>query len=265
MKAVVLAAAALAAMATSAPAAAVVTTFATFSATGGANARWVNSGTSATRTSDAVYYTTSTPTSNVAGPVGVTFSFINSAIAAAVTDVSASYSLNAIVARNSPIVVSGTTLIQPGIIGSFSFLSAAPITVSGPGLTTTFYAAGSNLLSGTFSGGSLIAARNGTAGAGFASGINGATISYTSDFLNFDALAELDRSIAFTAITPRSFVGANGALRSFRAVTGGQFSVDPNPIPVAANVPEPSAWALLVAGFGLVGVSMRRRKHSVTA
>jgi hypothetical protein len=33
----------------------------------------------------------------------------------------------------------------------------------------------------------------------------------------------------------------------------------------ASNVPEPQTWALLVAGFGLVGVSMRRRKQASVA
>jgi hypothetical protein len=29
----------------------------------------------------------------------------------------------------------------------------------------------------------------------------------------------------------------------------------------AADVPEPAAWALLIAGFGLAGASLRRRRH----
>jgi hypothetical protein len=33
-----------------------------------------------------------------------------------------------------------------------------------------------------------------------------------------------------------------------------------------AAVPEPASWAMLIAGFGLVGVSARRRKaHSAAA
>ena len=30
--------------------------------------------------------------------------------------------------------------------------------------------------------------------------------------------------------------------------------------PAAAAVPEPVTWALLIAGFGMVGVGMRRRR-----
>jgi hypothetical protein len=259
-------AAALAAVTAAAPAAAVLTTFATYSAVGGANIRFVNSGTSAGRTTDATYYTTATPTSTVRGAALVNFSFINSLIAPSVNNISARYSLDAVVAKNSPLVIAGTTYIQPGISGTFSFLSTAPIVVSGPGLITTVYATGSNLLSGTFSSSSLIASRLGTSGATFASGVIGTTISFTSDFLSFDALSLLDRSTSLTAIAPGSFPGTNGALRTFRAVSGGQFSADPSPTALAAAaVPEPATWTMLLAGFGLVGFSMRRRKNEVAA
>ncbi len=259
-------AAAVATLAAATPAAAVLTTFATYSAVGGANIRFVNSGTSAGRTTDAIYQTTATPTSNALGSVLVNFSFINSLIAPSVSNVSARYMLNAVVAKNSPVLVLGTTYIQQGISGTFSFLSTAPIVVSGPGLITTVYATGSNLLSGSFSGSNLIASRLGTSGATFASGVIGTTISFSSDFLSFDALSLLDRSTSLTAIAPASFPAANGALRTFRAVTGGQFSADPSPTALAAAaVPEPATWTMLLAGFGLVGFSMRRRKNEVAA
>jgi PEP-CTERM motif len=41
------------------------------------------------------------------------------------------------------------------------------------------------------------------------------------------------------------------------------FLVDP-PIPGTQGVPEPASWALMIAGFGLVGAGMRRRKVTVT-
>jgi hypothetical protein len=259
-------AAALAALTAAAPAAAVLTTFATYSAVGGANIRFANSGTNAGRTTDAVYYTTATPTANTRGSALVNFSFINSPLTPSVTNLSARYTLDAVVARNSALVIAGTTYIQPGISGTFSYLSTAPITVSGAGLITTTYGAGSNLLSGTFNSGSLIASRLGTSGATFASGVLGTTINFTSDFLSFEALSLLDRSTSLTAIAPGSLPATNGALRSFRAVSGGQFSAEPNPTALAVSpTPEPSVWAMLLSGFGLVGFSLRRRKAVAAA
>lgn len=35
--------------------------------------------------------------------------------------------------------------------------------------------------------------------------------------------------------------------------------------PVTTGVPEPSAWALMIAGFGLAGSAVRRRRHAATA
>lgn len=37
------------------------------------------------------------------------------------------------------------------------------------------------------------------------------------------------------------------------------YSTGAAPIPTDSTVPEPAAWMLLIAGFGLVGASMRRR------
>lgn len=257
-------AAALASITAATPAAAVLTTFATYSAIGGANVRWVNSGTAATRTSDARLFTTTTPTSTGLGAVNVNFSFINSLLAPSVTNVNAAYTLNAIVSPFTPVVVNGSSYVQPGLSGSFSFITTSAIVVSGPGLTTTFYAAGSNLLSGTFSDAVFAGRRLGSSGAIFVSGLNFTNINFTSDFLSFNNAADLDFSTAMTSIIPGSFPAANGALRTFRAVSGGQFAADPRPIPLSI-VPEPATWGMLLAGFSLVGFSMRRRKHIVAA
>ena len=59
------------------------------------------------------------------------------------------------------------------------------------------------------------------------------------------------------------FAAGNGALRSFRAVAGGSFSSDPAPLAAAAVVPEPSTWAMLLTGFFMVGLSVRRRAAKV--
>ncbi len=246
------------------PAAAVVETFATYTAVGGGNnVRYVNSGTSASRTTDALYYTISTNGGTTPGAATVNFSFLEPKLAPFITNVSALYTLNASFAKNSP-AVGATTFSQDGLSGSFSFVSTSAITVSGPGLVTTTYAAGSNLLSGTFTGGSLLGTINGTAAATFASGPNGPSFTYTSDFLNFRPNANFDRATSLTAINPRLVKAANGALRGFRAVNSGQFSSDPAPLAAAAAVvPEPASWAMLVAGFGLVGASLRRRVRAI--
>lgn len=250
-----------------APAAAVVQTFATFSAsTLAKNYRLVNSGNSAHRTEDATVYTTSTGNSGP-GAAKVKFSYLIPALTPFVTDVDALYTLNGTIAKNSPIAAIGP-FDQTGFSGTFSFLTTTAITVSGPGFITHTYAAGSNLLSGVFSGGTIVGNIGGTSGASFASGLSGTTISFTSDFLDFSHVNSLDRATSLTATrAPFSkHLGANGALSSFRAVTGGQFSSDPVPIVnFTAAVPEPASWALMMVGFGLVGVSVRRRQRSVVA
>ncbi|TRW17043.1 Npun_F0296 family exosortase-dependent surface protein [Glacieibacterium frigidum] len=44
---------------------------------------------------------------------------------------------------------------------------------------------------------------------------------------------------------------------------GGGFELDN--ITIGATVPEPAAWAMMITGFGLVGLGMRRRMPVVTA
>ncbi len=51
--------------------------------------------------------------------------------------------------------------------------------------------------------------------------------------------------------------------------TIGQTIIIPDPTPDGGDtpsfIPEPAAWAMLVAGFGLTGAAMRRRRFVVTA
>lgn len=250
------------------PAAAVVQTFATFTAaTSAKNYRFVNLGNSARRTADANVYTTSTATATTPGAAAVKFSFLIPALAPFVTDVNALYTLNATIAKNSPVSSSGL-FNQTGLSGTFSFITTSAITVSGPSFITHTYAVGSNLLSGVFSGGDIVGNIGGTSGSSFASGLSGTNITFTSDFLDFTNAVSLDRATSLTAVGPQfsKHGGINGALSSFRAVTGGQFSSDPVPVVnFLAVVPEPSSWAMMVIGFGLVGVSIRRRKVVIAA
>ncbi|MEI6484834.1 MAG: PEPxxWA-CTERM sorting domain-containing protein [Sphingomonadales bacterium] len=245
----------LAAMAT--PAAAVSTTFATFSPKGGgANIRWTNVGGNR----NAAFYTTAKANSTVPGSIQVFFNFLQPGIGDILNNVPALFTLNGSV-TNTAATVSGATLTQSNLAGSFSFLTTAPITVAG-----IAFAKGANLLSGTFTGAEITGNRNGNS-ATFAGSAPGSITSFTSDFLDFVGGAKVDFSFAVSSIAPTlNALPVNGtparALRGFRGVAGGTFSSDPAP---SSFVPEPESWAMLLAGFAMIGVSLRSRRRSPVA
>lgn len=167
----------------------------------------------------------------------------------ALQGVSATYTLNAL--------VPGGTLPATGAFnldnatGTFSILSNQAIAAGG-----IVYAAGSNLLSGSFVGGFLDGTLDGTAGVVRGSTTGGVSIAFTSDFLDFGNVGEFDFSLPLTAVTP-PFGPADGTIQGFSASMGGQFSSEP--LPILGGVPEPESWAMMVLGFGLVGAVTRRR------
>lgn len=257
-------AASVASLAFSAPASAVVLTFATFSApTTAKNFSFVNSGnsTAVSRVNDAVLYTISSPTSNQPGSVIVQFSFLQSALAAYFTNVDAKFTYNAAIAKGTPAVSAFGGLAQQGMSGTFSFLTTSAITVGGPNFAPHTFAAGSNLLSGTFSSSTLFG--SGSSAATSSSTQGGSTVTFSSDFLDFTQTLDRDRSVTLTAISPSlsKHAGANQALNSFRATAGGQFSSDPAPL-INGLVPEPATWAMMLAGFGMVGFGLRTSRKS---
>lgn len=171
--------------------------------------------------------------------------------------------------NSAPDDVSGTTgslyTIDPltsvpgSRLVSFSFLSTSAISVGG-----TNYAAGSNLLSGTFTDVSVSGQTNASAAAYNGSTGGGSTIVFTSDFVSFVPGSDFDMSISLTSLAPLLFANPGAALRSFQAYSTGSFSSDPEAI-VVGGVPEPSVWAMLIAGFGLVGFQARRRRIAALA
>ena len=245
-------------LASATPSAAVISTFAQFEAIGTrGQTYWKNNGTTSSNGTGGTIYTTNTPTSTTPGSRLVRFSFLQPSIAPYVTSLTASYTLFASVAATPAQLLAGF-LIQPGISGSFSFVTTAPLTIG-----ATFYATGSNLLSGTFTQAAIFGPANGTAGSFSSSTSSGATITYTSDFLNFSPTVERDFAISFTSISsPLARASASKALRTFRAFSTGSFSSDPAPLVTA--VPEPHVWGLMIVGFGMVGVQVRRRQRRVT-
>jgi PEP-CTERM motif len=91
----------------------------------------------------------------------------------------------------------------------------------------------------------------------------GNPISYTSNVLNLPAFDLKDFSLAFTALTPSFSVAANGYGSPFEANIAGSFAGSDGE-GGTGGVPEPSAWVMLLAGFGLVGITARRRSGRVT-
>ena len=262
IKTVTAAAIALGAIAAAAPASAVVTTFAQFQAIGTKGQTYWKNDLSGSLGTGGSIYTTNTPTSTTPGSRLVSFSLVQPSIAPYVTNVNATYTLLASV-TNTPAQLSSGFLIQPGIAGSFSFKSNTAITIG-----STTYAAGSNLLSGTFTQAAIFGPRLGTAGSFSSSTTSGATITYTSDFLSFAPSVDRDFSISLTSIASAlQAVPTNGnptrALRTFRAFSTGSFSSDPAPIVTA--VPEPAVWGLMIVGFGMVGLQTRRRNNASVA
>ncbi len=258
-----------AALSVAAPANAVVSTFATFSSkTAARDVSFVNSGNSVNRLTDARFFTSLNGTT--ASAVAVNFSFLIPSLAPYVTNVTALYTYNATVAKGSPIAsgVSGSPFNQMNLSGSFSFVTTSAITLTGPNFTPHTYAAGSNLLSGTFTAGNIVGTLGGTAGSTFASSVSGGVLVFTSDFLDFTNVVELDRATSLTSVNPKfsKHGGANGALANFRAVVGGQFSSDPVPVVnFIRAVPEPQSWVMMIAGFGMVGFAARRRTRAIAA
>jgi hypothetical protein len=83
-------------------------------------------------------------------------------------------------------------------------------------------------------------------------------ISFTSSFLDLPDFTFKNFAIAFSGLTPAFSVGNNGFGNGFTANVAGSFagSADAGP----AGIPEPTMWAMMLAGFGFTGVALRRRK-----
>lgn len=143
-----------------------------------------------------------------------------------------------------------TDLVLSNLSGSFSFTARSPITYGG--------ITGTNLLSGTFTGGNIaIPDGSSSGGANLCSDCVGGII-FTSDFLNFQNVDVTAFAWSLTSINPVAGVSGDGSLRSFNATMSGDFASDPLP----GVVPEPESWAMLVIGFGFVGATIRRRRRT---
>ena len=145
--------------------------------------------------------------------------------------------------------IAGSSAVQSISSGSFSVTTAAPITF---GSFT-----GTNILSASFSNG-FISATLGTRTPQVSVNVPiGTFSSISSDFFADPRLNLTDMSITTSGANPLIALiaagGGNQKLRNFQSASTGTFD--------ASVVPEPASWALLLIGFTMVGVSVRRRKQ----
>lgn len=226
-----------------APAAAVTTTFATFSAISSTpSVEFVGSGSGAG------------VVSSVSQPV--TFRLLDPNGGPDFADFDATFNL---VANTSGGTVAGGIGIAPVTSGTFSFVSATPVTFAG--------STGTNFLSGTFNGGAFTALIGGST-ASYGNSTPPNTVNFTSSFLDFTESTERGLVFGISGINPLISAASFGAgPANFAGTIVGSFSADVfagNELPV---VPEPATWALMIGGFGMVGGAMRRRNtlRTVTA
>jgi len=84
-------------------------------------------------------------------------------------------------------------------------------------------------------------------------------ITFTSDFLDFTNVLSKDFAFSFSGASPtfNAPLGTSGRSTSFSG--SGTFASDPAPL-VVGGVPEPASWAMMLGGFGLLGLTLRTRK-----
>ncbi|MDB5423435.1 MAG: hypothetical protein JWQ29_851 [Phenylobacterium sp.] len=183
----------------------------------------------------------------------VAFSFLDPALSAIQFALPTTFTSSMTVTPGHPatLAVGPGTWTQTGLNGSFSFIYNGPSQFYG----TIFVANGSNLLSGTVTE-SWIQGAGGTGSNNVTIG-NGGSLTYTSDFETFANSIPGKNEFAFNLLGGNIVADPGAALRSFGANGGGNFSFQ--------TVPEPGTWALMIMGFGGVGVLLRNRRRQGVA
>jgi len=145
----------------------------------------------------------------------------------------------------------GSLALLPITDGTLTFTSATPVTWGGH--------TGTHLLTVDFSGGFLTAILGGST-ASYGTSTPPFTVSFTSDFLDFSTSTTRDLALAIDAINP-SVGFAFGGGRLNLGTMSGNFGSDATAGNPQGVVPEPTSWALMFAGFGLVGSALRSQRR----
>jgi hypothetical protein len=181
----------------------------------------------------------------------VHFSFLNPDGSVSGTSFDAWMSLTATTGAGT--TVSGLAVL-PVLTGSMTFTAASPVTWGGH--------TGTNLLTVNFTGGAFTGLLGGST-ATYGNSTPPNVVNFTSDFLDFTGTNVRDLALAVDAINPPVGSLLFGA-RLHTGSVSGNFGADISSGNPQGVVPEPGSWALMFAGFGLVGSALRtqRRRRS---
>ena len=116
---------------------------------------------------------------------------------------------------------------------------------------------GTELLTGTFSGGNILTVATGSTTSSITNTVNNVTYTGGTYFANSGLLNPGSFSISMTSVSPSPVIGGDGYLSQFTAGGTGTFSAT---LPSTA-VPEPATVApFIMGGLGLMGLAFRARK-----
>jgi len=177
----------------------------------------------------------------------VHFSFLNPDGSVSGTSFDAMMTLNA--TTDAGTTVGGTALL-PVLSGTASFKTASAVTWGSH--------TGTNLLTVSFTGGAFSGLLGGST-ATYGNSTPPNVVTFTSDFLNFTGSTARDLALAVDAINPPVGV-LFGGRRLHTGSVSGNFGADISS-GSPQGVPEPGSWALMFAGFGLVGSVLRSQRR----
>jgi hypothetical protein len=191
-----------------------------------------------------------------AGMTPVRFSFVDAALqSAGLTNLLANFSLTATVSPGNPAQQFGGISVQPGLTGSFAFTTTQNLVVNG-----TTYNAGSVLLGGSFNSGFIQGAAD-TGSVNGSTAIPGGSVSFTSAFLDLSKATSESFALTLLDAVPDFGGTTGGEVDSFNAASTGNFSASGVTV---APAPEPATWALMIIGFGGMGVMLRNRRRMLS-
>ena len=193
----------------------------------------------------------------------VSFTFLTAPLAS-LTNLPALFTLNATSASAAQHTGSGGRLLdQPNVGGGFTFTSQGSFVVGG-----RTYAPGTILLQATFDGSDILGPDNGSTSSVQDSVIGGGNVSFSTDLdpalLSFDPLGDEGMSLELTSARPSFAAADSHTLTSFDGVSTGSFSADLLS-GGGGGIPESATWALMLLGFGVVGLACRRRANTNTS